>query len=86
VFAPDESKAALEYMYRTYPKLRCEYGFRDAYNLEGEEEWYAEECIGIDKGISLVMIENYLTGLIWKCFMKNGWVQTGLSRLGFRHV
>ena len=86
VFTPEESIRALEYMYNTYPKLRCEYGFRDAYNLDGEAEWYAEECIGIDKGISLVMIENYLSGLIWKCFMKNERVKKGLKRLGFERV
>ena len=74
----------MEYLYNTFPGLRCEYGFRDAYNLDGEEEWYSEECIGIDKGISLVMIENYLTGLVWRCFMQNERVKTGLRKLGFR--
>ena len=73
----------MEYLYNTFPGLRCEYGFRDAYNLDGEKEWYSAECIGIDKGISLVMIENYLTGLIWKCFMKNERVKKGLRILGF---
>ena len=29
----------------------------------------------------MVMIENYLTGLIWKYFMKNKYVQKGLEVL-----
>lgn len=83
VFTPSESIAALEHYYNDIPGLWCEYGFRDAYNLEGETAWISRECIGIDKGISLVMIENYLTGLVWDSFMKNEHVQRGLDRLGF---
>ena len=29
----------------------------------------------------MIMIENYLTGLIWKYFMKNEYVQKGLEKL-----
>lgn len=71
----------MEYYYNNFPKLWCKYGFKDAYNLEAEEEWYSVECIGIDKGISMIMIENYLSGLIWKYFMKNKYVKKGLNLL-----
>lgn len=81
VFTPELSTQALEYYYNYFPKLWGKYGFKDAYNLEGERPWYAEECIGIDKGISMIMIENYLTGLIWKYFMKNQYIQKGLEKL-----
>ena len=57
------------------------YGFIDSYNLENGE-WYSKEVIGIDKGISMLMIENYLTQLIWDCFMKNEYVKKGLEILG----
>lgn len=30
------------------------------------------------------MIENYLSGEIWKHFMKNSYVQRGLEKIGFR--
>lgn len=81
VFTPELSIKALESYYNHFPKLWCHYGFKDAYNLEGSKPWYAEECIGIDKGISMVMIENYLTGLIWKYSMKNKYVIKGLEEL-----
>lgn len=81
VFTPELSIKALENYYNHYPKLWCNYGFKDAYNLESSKPWYAEECIGIDKGTSMVMIENYLTGLIWKYFMKNKYVIEGLDKL-----
>ncbi|MBQ4354899.1 MAG: hypothetical protein IJC71_08405 [Clostridia bacterium] len=83
VFTPRESMAALAHYWNDVPGLRCVYGLRDAYNLDGDEPWIAEECIGIDKGITLVMIENALTGLVWDCFMQNSFVQNGLKRLGF---
>lgn len=82
VFTPKESLKAMEYMYNKHPKLWSKYGFRDGYNLEEKKSWYSVECIGIDKGISLIMIENYLSGLIWKEFMKNTYVKLGIKRLG----
>ena len=82
VFTPKESMKAMEYYYHSFPKLWCKYGFRDSYNLEGKKPWYSKECIGIDKGISLIMIENYLSGTIWNYFMKNTYVKKGLKKLG----
>lgn len=81
VFTPELSIKALEYYYNYFPKVWGKYGLKDAYNLEGPKPWYSEEYIGIDKGISMVMIENYLTGLIWKYFMKNEYVLQGLNEL-----
>lgn len=81
VFTPKLSIKALEHYYNKFPKFWDRYGFKDAYNLEGVNPWYSKECIGIDKGISMLMIENYLTGLIWKYFMKNKYVIKGLEIL-----
>jgi len=69
VFTPEESIAALRNYYENYPKLWGKYGFQDAYNLDETPEWYAEDVIGIDKGITLLMIENYRTGFVWQQFM-----------------
>lgn len=81
VFTPELSIQAMNYYYKHFPKLWGKYGFKDAYNLDYGKPWYAKECIGIDKGISMLMIENYLTGLIWKYFMKNEYIQKGLEKL-----
>ena len=40
------------------------------------------DVIGINKGITLLMIENYRTGLIWDLFMKNEYVQNGIRKVG----
>lgn len=84
VFTPDFSIKALEHYYNDFPKFWGKYGFKDAYNLENPKPWYAKECIGIDKGISMLMIENYLTGLIWEYFMKSEYVLQGLEKLNIK--
>lgn len=82
VFTPKESMKAIEYYYNNFPKLWGKYGFKDGYNIE-ENKWFSKEYIGIDKGIELLMIENYLNETIWKYFMKNEYVNKGLEILGF---
>lgn len=81
VFTPKESIKSMEYYYNNFPKLWGKYGFKDGYNLEGAKPWFAKEYIGIDKGIEMVMIENYLNGTIWKYFMRNSYVKQGLKTL-----
>ena len=58
VFTPEASIAAMK-NYRTYDRLWSKYGFKDAYNLDMSKPGYAKQCIGIDTGISMIMIENY---------------------------
>lgn len=81
IFTPEFSIKAIENYYNNFPKLWGKYGLKDSYNIDMPKEWYAKEYIGIDKGISMLMIENYLSGLIWKYFMKNKYVQKGLNEL-----
>lgn len=80
--------------YASIPQLQTRYGFSDAYNLGPVEAsynptiaaltpWYDPDVLGIDKGITLLMIENYRSALIWDLFMQNTFVQQGLSNLGF---
>ena len=86
VFTPEESIRAIEYYYNKYPALWGKYGLKDAYNLENKNKWFAKEYIGIDKGIEILMIENYLTGLIWKYMMKNKYITRGLKILEINNI
>ena len=86
VFTPKESIKSMEYYYNTFPKLWGKYGFKDGYNLEKVKPWFAKEYIGIDKGIEIVMIENYLNGTIWKYFMKNEYVKKAMEILEIKDV
>lgn len=86
VFAPEESINAMNYFYEEVPALWGKYGFLDSYNQEGEEEWIAKRVIGIDKGATLLMIENYRTGLIWDLYMQNKYVQKATELLEWKSV
>ncbi len=82
VFTPELSINAANYFYNEIgDPIKGKYGFTDAYNID--ENWYASSYIGIDKGITLLMIENYRNETVWKYFMKNENIQNGLKILGF---
>lgn len=86
VFTPKDSIAALENYYNNYKGLWGEYGFADGYNLDVSPAWYDKDVIGIDKGITLLMIENYQDNLIWKYFMKNKYVIDGMKKSGLNNI
>ncbi len=67
--------------YMTFPDLQGQYGLKDAYNLD--QNWFDSDYIGIDKGISLLMIANYESGMIWELFMGNENIRRGMENLGF---
>lgn len=85
-FAPEIVIPTLHNMFDNYPLLWGPYGFRDAFNLTVNPDWYDPDYIGIDQGPIIMMIENYRTGAIWNRFMGYGDVQTGLQRAGFNAV
>lgn len=60
----------------------CQYGFVDAFNPLAN--WYDHDVIGIDTGITMVMVENARSGFIWDVFMKNPEAQRGMLRAGFQ--
>ena len=84
VFTPELSTKAARFFYDHYGKeLYGNFGFKDAFNLD--KSWWASEYLGIDQGITLLMLENYLNGeIVWKKFMTlpaiKKWIElTGLS-------
>lgn len=95
-FVPEDAIRAMKH-YKTYDKMWSKYGFVDAYNLGTTSShtddsingkipdggWFCDQVIGIDKGISALMIENYLSNTIWNIFMDIDYVQKGLDELGF---
>ncbi|MCS6994505.1 MAG: hypothetical protein NZP74_11815 [Anaerolineales bacterium] len=78
LFLPEESAQAMLNYYNIEP-LKGKYGFQDAYNLT--QNWYASDVIGIDKGISLLMLANYQNNLVYAITMKNEYLRSGLERL-----
>ncbi|HKS68297.1 MAG TPA: glucoamylase family protein [Candidatus Acidoferrales bacterium] len=58
------------------------YGFVDAFNPL--INWYDSDVVGIDTGITMVMVENARTGWVWETFMRNPEAQRGMERAGFK--
>jgi hypothetical protein len=82
-FAPDITLAMIHYLIENHPQTWGPYGFYDAYNLDVSPAWYSRSLYGIDKGCSMVMVENYLTGLIWNVYTNSPYIQAALAVLGF---
>ncbi|HVU25988.1 MAG TPA: glucoamylase family protein [Opitutus sp.] len=82
-FAPAECLAALRQMRQVGgAKVWRRYGFVDAFNPQ--TGWASQDVIGIDQGITLLMAENYRSGLVWKVFMDAPEVRLGMRLAGFR--
>ncbi len=82
-FAPREVAEAMEF-FAGIPELQGKYGFLDAYNLDVEPAWFSDRCIGIDKGVSLLMLENYRSGLIWRLTDQNEYIRKAFELLEIR--
>jgi hypothetical protein len=83
-YLPNEVLAMADYLYHEQPGTWGPYGFYDSYNLTVEPAWYSRAVYGIDKGCSLLMIENYLSGLIWDVYTRSPEIEHGLKALGFQ--
>jgi len=68
MFVPDICIPAVRTLKEKFGDKICQrYGFVDAFNPN--TGWQAADVIGIDVGITLLSIENLLTGNVWKWFM-----------------
>ena len=82
-YTPEQSMNALRFFYyKLGNKLWSQYGFVDAFNLS--TLWYDSDCLAIDQGPEIVMIENYRSGLLWNLFMSCPEVKAGMGSLGFQ--
>ncbi|MFA5499448.1 MAG: glucoamylase family protein [Candidatus Omnitrophota bacterium] len=82
-FDPIASLNGLKNLYANHKKfLYGKYGFKDAFNLD--KKWWAEEYLGIDVGITVVMIENYRSGLVWSKFMELPAIKSWISKCFYK--
>ncbi|TAN35866.1 MAG: hypothetical protein EPN23_10015 [Verrucomicrobia bacterium] len=82
-FAPPECLAVLRQLVTTYgERVWKPYGFVDAFNPR--TGWYSPDVLGIDVGITLLMAENFRSGLIWRQFMSAPEIQRALKLARFR--
>jgi hypothetical protein len=82
-YTPTQSMDAMKsFYYQLGSNLWGEFGFYDAFSVQ--DNWYPKRYLAIDQGPIVVMMENYLTGLLWNLFMKDPDVKRGLDKLGFK--
>ncbi len=81
-YTPTQSMNAIRFFYyKLGDKIWGQYGFTDAFNLNSL--WFDSDCLAIDQGPEIVMIENYRSGLLWNLFMSCPEVKNGMKNLGF---
>jgi hypothetical protein len=73
---------AIRHFYEDLGKnLYGPFGFKDGFNLD--KNWWADEYLGIDQGITVLMLENFMSdGIIWKKFMRLPAVQDWIKKCG----
>jgi len=82
-FTPEASCENISRMYKKLGnKVYKEYGFVGAFNLK--KNWFADEYLGIDQGIILLMLENYRNQTVWKYFMDVPAIQDWIERCALR--
>ncbi len=87
MFAPEICLPVLREMFNQYgDKIYRRYGFADAFNPSWKDKkfWVNHDVLGIDVGITLLSIENLLTGNVWRYFMRNPYIPSAMERVGFR--
>ena len=87
MFAPEICIPVLREMFNQYgDKIYRRYGFADAFNPNWKDQkfWVDHDVVGIDVGITLLSIENLLTGSVWRYFMRNTYIQNAMEKVGFR--
>ncbi len=81
-FLPAEcSHVLLSMREKMGPRVWTRYGFVDAFHPKAN--WFAEDILGIDQGISVMMAENLRTGFVWQYFMQNRELAHAMSEVQF---
>jgi hypothetical protein len=87
-FAPELVVPAMRHLDTTYPELTGRYGYESSFNptYDGNSPagWVCEWHYAIDQGPVVLMVENYLSGLIWRALRESPYIRDGLRRAGFR--
>ncbi len=81
-FTPKESLACLRHFESQGKRLWGRYGFTDAYN--DDMNWVSPQVLAIDQGTMMLMIENAVSGLLWKTMNQVPAIQKAFQLIGFQ--
>ncbi len=81
-FTPQPALDAIQFMHDEYrADLWGRYGFNNGFNLD--QNWFADDVIGIDLGAAVLLIENQRTGKPWRWFMRLPEIKRAMQAAGF---
>jgi hypothetical protein len=89
-FTPQLVLETLHHYDAEYPEVKHEYGFRCSFNPTFPDyasetgRWVSAGYYGLNQGPIMLMIENFLTGLLWRLMAQCPYLVRGLRRAGFR--
>ena len=86
-FAPEIVLPTIDHYDEHYPFMISEYGFKCSFNPTfpgGRQGWVSQGYYGLDQGPIVIMIENALTGLVWRIMRHCPAIVRGLRRAGFK--
>lgn len=81
-FAPDVAWPTYQRMLDELPTAFGRYGLTNAFNLD--RHYVCPYYIALDQGLTLFMLENARSGLIWRLFMSHPAAQRAVQRAGFQ--
>jgi hypothetical protein len=88
-FTPTSALFSIRHLCECYPGVTRSYRMPGGFNptLPGNdpEGWISEDYFGLDQGMTVLMIENYRSQLIWKLMKKCPYIRKGLHNAGFRN-
>ncbi len=90
-FAPEIVLLSLAHLQAVYPEMSTNYGLKHSFNptlsigTANKSGWISAYDYGLAEGPIVVMIENYLSGFIWRLTRRCPYLVEGLRRAGFRN-
>ncbi len=86
-FAPEIVLPAMGHMVDSYPEIVGDYGYASSFNpsFAGRRPagWVSKWHYAIDQGPLVMMVGNYLSGILWRLSRSNEFLVRGLERAGF---
>jgi hypothetical protein len=86
-FASEIVVPAMRHMNESYPEIAGTYGYESSFNpnFPGETSagWISRWHYAIDQGPLIIMVGNYLSGILWQMTRSSEFVVRGLQRAGF---
>ncbi|MEO7145830.1 MAG: glucoamylase family protein [Bryobacteraceae bacterium] len=88
-FAPEIVLPSLQYIAVTYPEMSSNYGLKCSFNPTfsvggaNKSGWICDDTYALAEGPVVLMIENYLSGFLWRLTRKCPYFIEGLRRAGF---